>query len=281
MNAHTGAIISCMAALIIFWFKDAGKMVDSITRLLGLLMITLTVYIAFASEPPMAEAIHKTLAPDKIDVMKIVTLVGGTVGGYISFAGAHRLVDAGISGKENLKRVTGSAVSGILITSLMRFILFLAALGVVWHGASLGNQNPAGEVFREAAGRVGYAFFGIVLWCAAITSVIGASYTSVSFWKTFHPAIAKNEKIIISLFIIASTLIFLVSGNPVTLLILAGAFNGIILPIALGVVLIVASKPRLLHNYRHPVWLQAVGWLIVAVMLWMSWVTIRNNIGGM
>lgn len=279
IDTHTSAIISCVIALVVFWYKDAGKMVDLIAKLLGLVMIVLTVYIAFVSAPPMGEAIHKTFIPDKIDVMKIVTLVGGTVGGYISFAGAHRLVDAGISGKENLKDVTKSAVSGILVTSVMRFILFLAALGVVWHGVSLGNQNPAGEIFRAAAGKIGYAFFGVVLWCAAITSVIGASYTSVSFWKTFHPAIAKNEKIIISLFIISSTLIFLISGNPVTLLILAGAFNGIILPVALAVVLIVASKPRLLNNYKHPVWLQIAGWLIVIIMTWMSWITIRNSIG--
>lgn len=279
MNTQTGAAISGVFALLIFWSKDAGRVVDIIAKLLGLLMIVLTVYIAFVSRPPLGEAIHKTFVPDKIDVMKIVTLVGGTVGGYISFAGAHRLLDAGIGGKSAIKDVTKSAVSGILITSLMRFILFLAALGVVCHGATLGNQNPAGEVFRIAAGKAGYLFFGIVLWCAAITSVIGASYTSVSFWKTFRPSIAKNEKRYISIFIISSTLIFMLSGNPVTLLILAGAFNGIILPVALAVILIVAAKPHLLNNYKHPMWLQVVGWLIVAVMAWMSWVTIKNNIG--
>lgn len=279
MDTRTGAIISCVFALLIFWYKEAGKMVDIIVKILGFLMIALTVYVAFVSQPPLAEAVHKTFLPDRIDVMKIVTLVGGTVGGYISFAGAHRLLDAGVSGKSSIKDVTRSAVSGILITSLMRFILFLAALGVVWHGVALGNQNPAGEVFKAAAGKAGYMFFGIVLWSAAITSVIGASYTSISFWKTFHPSIAKNEKIIISLFIICSTLIFTVSGNPVTLLILAGAFNGIILPIALGVILIIAAKPKMLDNYKHPVWLQVIGWVIVAVMTWMSWITIWNSVG--
>ncbi|MBX3254305.1 MAG: divalent metal cation transporter [Chitinophagaceae bacterium] len=279
MNTQAGAVISCVFALLIFWSKDASKVVDTIVKLLGLLMIGLTIYIAFVSRPPLAEAIHKTFLPDTIEVMKIVTLVGGTVGGYISFAGAHRLLDAGVSGRSAIKDVSKSAVSGILVTSLMRFILFLAALGVVWHGATLGNQNPAGEVFRIAAGRAGYLFFGIVLWCAAITSVIGASYTSVSFWKTFHPAIAKHEKIIISFFIVCSTLVFMVSGNPVTLLILAGAFNGIILPVALAVILIVAAKPQLLNQYKHPLWLQVTGWLIVAIMTWMSWATIRNNMG--
>ena len=56
--------------------------------------------------------------------------VGGTVGGYITFAGAHRLLDAGVTGRGSLRRVTQSATTGILIASLMRVVLFLAALGI-------------------------------------------------------------------------------------------------------------------------------------------------------
>lgn len=278
LSVKAAAIISCVAALAIFWVKEAGRMMDLFAKVLGIIMIILTVYIAFVSSPPLAEALYKTIVPDKIEVMKIVTLVGGTVGGYISFAGAHRLLDAGVKGKAAISQVTKSAVSGILITSVMRFVLFLAALGVVWHGAVLGNQNPAAEVFRSAAGKAGYIFFGIVLWSAAITSVVGASYTSVSFCKTFHPGIARHEKIIISLFIVLSTVIFIFAGNPVTLLILAGAFNGIILPIALAVFLIAATRTSIVNQYRHPLWMHIIGWLVVIAMSWMSIVTIKANI---
>ena len=270
-----GAIISCVIALGIFWYKEAGKLIDGFAKWLGIIMIGLTVYVAFASHPPLGEALYRTIWPEKIDVMKIVTLVGGTVGGYISFAGAHRLLDAGIKGKESLHQVTRSAVSGILITSVMRFVLFLAALGVVWGGVKLATGNPAASVFQSAAGELGYKFFGIVIWIAAITSVVGASFTSVSFWKTLHPVVLKNEKIVISLFIIASTIIFVSIGNPVQLLIFAGAANGIILPIALAVILIAATKSSIMKGYKHPVWMQIIGWLVVIAMSWMSFETLK------
>lgn len=271
-----GAVISCVIALGIFWYKEAGRLMDIVTKMLGLLMIGLTVYVAIKSEPPLGEALYRTIWPEKIDVTKIVTLVGGTVGGYISFAGAHRLLDAGLKGKENLGQVTRSAVSGILITTVMRYILFLAALGVVYNGVQLAAGNPASSVFQSAAGSVGYKFFGVVLWCAAITSVIGASYTSVSFWKTLVPAVAKNEKIIISLFIIISTVVFVLVGNPVNLLVKAGAVNGIILPVALAIILLAATKAKLMKDYKHSIWLQFIGWLVVAVLSWMSAEAIRN-----
>jgi Mn2+/Fe2+ NRAMP family transporter len=270
IDIKTGAIISCMAALAIFWYKEAGRLMDSFTKVLGVIMIALTVYIAFVSRPPVAEALYRTVWPERIDMLKILTLVGGTVGGYISFAGAHRLLDAGISGQASLPQVTRSSVTGIVITTIMRFVLFLAALGVVWHAGKLSDNNPAGSVFQIAAGDLGYKFFGFVMWCAAITSVVGASYTSVSFFKTLHPLIDKNQRMIISLFILASTLIFSIAGNPVTLLILAGALNGLILPLALAVVLIASCKIKIVGSYKHPLWMQIIGWIIVIIMIYMG-----------
>lgn len=277
IDSSMGAIISCVIALGIFWYKEAGKLIDNFTKVLGLIMIGLTVYIAFSSHPPIGEALYRTIWPATIDVTTIVTLVGGTVGGYISFAGAHRLLDAGIKGPQYIPQVTRSSVTGILITSIMRFTLFFAALGIVSQGIKLAAGNPAASVFQAAAGDLGYKFFGVVIWSAAITSVVGASFTSVSFWKTLVPVIKKKEKIVISLFIILSTIIFVAVGNPIKLLLLAGAVNGLILPIALAVILFAANKTTIVQQYKHPLLLQIAGWLVVAAMSWMGIVTIQQT----
>jgi Mn2+/Fe2+ NRAMP family transporter len=279
LKPEYGALVSCIISIVIFWNKNAGNLIDILVKGLGILMIGLTIYVAIVSTPPLGEALCRTVVPQKINMLMIVTLVGGTVGGYISFAGAHRLMDAGIKGKASLSLVDRSALSGITISAIMRYILFLAALGVVWGGVHLDAHNPAASVFQHAAGDVGYKFFGIVIWCAAITSVIGASFTSVSFWKTLHPVIEKNEKIFVTLFIIASTIVFTVVGNPVKLLILAGAFNGLILPLALGIMLIAVGKSSLMHQYRHPGWMQVTGYIVVLVMSYMSIVAIQEGLG--
>lgn len=280
VEVKTGALISALLAVGIFWSKQAGRLIDVFVKILGLLMIGLTVYIAFVSQPPLGQALLHTVWPEKTDMLKIVTLVGGTVGGYISFAGAHRLLDAGVKGKEQLGQVTKSSVSGILITSLMRYILFLAALGVVWQGVKLSAGNPAASVFQSAAGELGYRFFGIVMWSAAITSVVGASYTSVSFWKTISPFVQRNEKGVTTVFILFSTLIFLFVGQPVRLLVLAGAVNGFILPIALAVILVASGRPKVVGDYRHPAWLQWIGWLVVVAMGYMGVVGIMKSVQG-
>ncbi len=276
LNVETGAIISCMIALFIFWMKETSVFLDSFTKLLGIVMILLTLYVAISSQPPVLLAIEKSFLPDTISTTAIITLIGGTVGGYISFAGAHRLIDAGIKGPQNLHQVNRSAVSGIVITAVMRVVLFLAALGVVVKGVTLDPSNPPASVFKFAAGEIGYRFFGIVMWCASITSVVGAAYTSVSFIKSFHTVIEKNEKWFISLFILFSTAVFIFIGKPVKLLIAAGAINGIILPVALVMILLGSYHAKIMGDYKHPKWLSIIGWLITASLTYLAFSTIKN-----
>lgn len=278
LSFQQGAIISGVVALILFWIKEIGKMLDSFTKTLGTIKILLTLFIAFSAHPSLLNAIHHTIIPEKISMVAIVTIVGGTVGGYLTFSGAHRLLDAGIKGKENFRKVDKSALAGIIISTIMRFVLFLAAVGVLAQGAVLNKDNPASTIFHFAAGEIGLRIFGVVLWSAAISSVVGASYTSVSFFKTFHPMLAKYERICISVFIILTTSIFVLIGKPTELLLFAGAINGLILPVALSIMLIAATKSRIMKGYKHPLWMQLSGWIVVLVMSWMGYVVIRETI---
>jgi Mn2+/Fe2+ NRAMP family transporter len=276
LSFKTAAIFSGAVALMLFWVKEMGKMLDNFAKVLGVMKITLTLFIAFSAHPPVLQALHHTILPEKISAAAIITIVGGTVGGYLTFSGAHRLLDAGISGQQQLRLVNRSAMSGILISSFMRYILFLAAVGVLLQGVQLDDNNPPAGVFGHAAGVVGLRIFGLVLWSAAISSVVGASYTSVSFMKTFRPSFAKNERLLISIFIIITVIVFVFIGKPKQLLVAAGLINGFILPVALAIILIASNKSSLMKSYKHPLWMQLAGWMVVGVMGWMAVRTIAD-----
>lgn len=278
VDPKIGAVICAVIALFIFLNKDAGKAMDNLTKIAGGAMVLLTIYVAITSAPPVGLAVQKSFMPDKIDIMAIITLVGGSVGGYITFSGAHRLLDAGICGEENLPQVNRSATMGIVVTGIMRAVLFLATLGVISHGMQLDPANPPASVYKLAAGVIGYKIFGVVMLGAAITSVVGAAYTSVSFLKSFSPYIRDNANKVIIAFIVFSTFVFAVVGQPVKVLVLVGALNGLILPITLGVLLIAANKKKIVGTYKHPLWLSIFGWAIFIGMLYLSYVTLTGNL---
>ena len=270
-----GGVASALIATGIFLAPRAGVAMDRLVVVLGFLMIALTGYVAWVSGPPVGAALRGMVLPEQVDFLAITTLVGGTVGGYITYAGAHRLVDAGVRGAEHAGEISRASVTGVVVTAAMRVLLFLAVLGVVASGVTLDPANPTASAFEAAAGEFGLRAFGLVLWAAALTSVIGASYTSVSFLTSFGRGLARRRGALVVCFIAASTLVFVLAGAaPVPLLIFAGAFNGLILPIGIAVILWVAvRRPDLLGGYRYPRGLAAlgvVGWLVTIYLGWRS-----------
>lgn len=285
ISIKNGYGLAGVAAILIFLLKNAKGAMDTLTKVLGAIMIVVIFIVIIVVKPPVGSAIKNTFVPDagvQPLIPAIITLLGGTVGGYITFAGAHRLIDAGITGEENLKEINKSSVMGIGIATIVRIFLFLAVLGVVVKGVTLDSANPAADAFKQGAGQIGYRFAGLVLLCAAITSIIGAAYTSVSFLKTFHPVIAKYENWVIIGFIAVSTLVMRLLGSPATLLVVAGALNGLILPITLGICLIASKKKSIMgENYQHPTWLLVLGIIVVIISAYLGITTFVSNLGSL
>lgn len=275
-----GYFISGGVAITIFLLKNAAKAMDTLTKVLGGCMIIVIFIVILIVKPPIGLAVKDTFLPSESIsnlIPAILTLLGGTVGGYITFSGAHRLIDAKITKEENLDEINRSSIMGIGIATLVRVLLFLAILGVVVKGVSLAAENPAADAFRQGAGEIGYRFFGLVLLSAAITSIVGAAYTSVSFLKTFNKNIEKHEKWVIIGFIIVSTIIMAIAGNPATLLILAGSLNGLILPVTLGICLVASQNKSIMgENYRHPKVLLILGIIVVLITAYLGVVSLGS-----
>ena len=94
-----------------------------------------------------------------------------------------------------------------------------------------------------------------------MTSTIGASFTSATFLKSLAPPVERRFNLSISVFIALSTVLYLLLGQtPAALLVFAGAFNGLILPFGLGIMLWIAWRRRdLLQGYRYSRWLLTFG----------------------
>ncbi|MCC3279876.1 divalent metal cation transporter [Arthrobacter sp. zg-Y40] len=278
LDTKIGGAISAAVAIFIFLSKKAGLALDRIVVALGAVMILLMLYVAVSAAPPVGEALKNTVLPAQVDFLTITTLIGGTVGGYITYAGAHRLLDSGTTGPGYVKDITKVSLLGIIVTGIMRALLFLAILGVVAGGVTLAGDNLAADAFRHAAGEIGLRMFGIVFWAAALTSVIGAAYTSVSFVTT--PATKDRTRSWITVgFIAFCTAVYLLLGQaPQTLLVFAGAFNGLILPLGFGILLWAAWRRRdLLQGYVYPKWLLIIGVLAWALTLFLGW----NSLSGL
>ncbi|MGR2804967.1 NRAMP family divalent metal transporter [Vibrio harveyi] len=271
-----GALFTGVVGCLLFMVHNASKRMDQMARYLGLFMIILIAYVAMTSLPPMGETLSAAVMPTDIGslLLPTLTIVGGAVGGY--YTGAQRLVDIGLQGKDKVPAIKTAAWAGISIAVVIRILLFLAVFGVIATGATLDSANPAADAFRQGAGEVGYFIFGLVLFVASITSVVGNSYMAISLIKTLSPIVARNEKVWCVGFIIITSLGTVTMNMPILLLMLAGLVNSIILPIVLGMMLVATRRKDIVGDYKHPVYLTFTGIAIVVVMAASSMTNISN-----
>ncbi|MGD6739037.1 NRAMP family divalent metal transporter [Photobacterium leiognathi subsp. mandapamensis] len=271
-----GALFTGVVGCLLFVVHNASKRMDQMARYLGLFMIVLIAYVAMTSLPPMGETLQAAVLPADMSnlLLPTLTIVGGAVGGY--YTGAQRLVDVGLQGKDNVTSIKKAAWAGISIAVVIRILLFLAVFGVIATGAVLDTSNPAADAFRQGAGEVGYFIFGLVLFVASITSVVGNSYMAISLIKTLFPVVARNEKAWCVGFIIITSLGTVTMNMPILLLMLAGLINSIILPVVLAMVLAATRRKDIVGDYKHPMYLTVTGVLIVVVMAAASLSNISN-----
>ena len=273
-----GVIIGGVLAICIFLSKKANDIVGKVAQILGGIIIVVMLVVAFMAKPPVGDAVVHIFTPEnpKELIPVMVTLLGGS---------CFKNLQVVMSAEElaNYKEIAAQNVGAALIVT--GILLFLCVLGVCTAGtvvvaenvaAVTGAANPAAEAFRLAAGDIGYRLFGLALFSAGITSVIGAAYTSVSFLKTVHPFIAKNDKWFIVGFIAFSTLVMAILGGAKRMVILAGALNGLILPISLCCMLLGCHKKSIVGEYKHPVWLQVLGWCVVGVAGYLAVTALPN-----
>ncbi len=284
-----GILLGGVLAICIFLSRSGKSIMDKVAQVLGGVIILVILYVCVTSRPPVGTAIARVFTPENPRDLfaPMITLLGGSCGGYITFSGAHRLLDAGYGGRDDVAHFRKSVLTGVGVSATVRILLFLAVLGVCTSGAVvltdvaqaiIGAGNPAAEAFRQAAGDVGYRLFGLALFAAGTTSVIGAAYTSVSFLKTLNPFIMKNEKWFIVGFIAFSTLVMVLVGNPADVLILVGALNGLILPISLGIILIASRNKKIVGDYTHPLVLIVLGVIVALLAAYLGATTFVTNI---
>jgi len=281
LDAKWGGAVSALLATGIFLSRRAGMAFDRVIIVAGVAMIALTIYVAVMSSPPIDEALRQTVFPDRVDFATITTIIGGTVGGYITYAGAHRLLDKGMVGPENVSAVSRAALTGIAVTGVMRFVLFLAVLGVVHAGTTIDvsgdRANPAAQAFEAAAGEAGLRIFGAILWSAALTSVIGAAYTSVSFLTIFKSNLSERARNLITVGFIglSLTLYLVINTPPAKMLVFVGGLNGLILPIGLTIFLYAAwARSDLMGGHRYPRGLLSLGVFVCALTWYMGYKSI-------
>ena len=198
-----------------------------------------------------------------------VALIGTTITPYIQLYQAGAVVDKGVR-PPDYRYQRADAISGAIISDIVSMAIIIATATAIGGSGALTSAVEAAKALVPVAGQAAEALFGIGLLGAsalaaavvplstsyAVAEVIGAE-RSVS--STF-----RRAPLFLGVFtfqIVVGAAVVLVPGNLVTLIVNTQVLEGIITPITLVFILVLANRRSLLGSAANgPLarWLGAV-----------------------
>lgn len=266
-STTVSTVLCGLIAMAVFLSKSANKIISILAQVLGAILILTAFVLVFMAKPPIGE-IPKQIAEADIGslLLPTITILGSVCGGYGAYIGSHRLLDSGVSGKDTYYLYKRTQVLGTTTVYLLRVLLVLVTFGAVMHGATIDPANPAPSSYQAVAGTFGYKLYGAVILAAGTTTILGAAAIFLSFTRTHIKWIEEHQQITAILFIGICTIVDVFLGQPVNLLVAAGAINSLVLPFTMLVMLIASHSKKVMgEDYKHPVWM-TVGAIVVFVL---------------
>jgi len=264
---------------------------ERVFLLLGLAFITYPI-AAILGKPDWGEVASNTFIPHLLGTKEflflVVALIGTTITPYMQLYQAAAVADSG-SGPEEYRMVRIDTITGAVFANIISMAIIIATAAAIGGSGPLESAKEAAQALEPVAGSAAQILFGIGLLGAsafagavvplattyAVAEAVGVE-RSVS--KTFREA-----PLFMGLFtalIVIGASVALLPGNLISLLINMQVVNGLITPIILIFILILANRRSVLGNAANGPKLKAAALVCVVVIAILAVVVLVQTVAG-
>jgi NRAMP (natural resistance-associated macrophage protein)-like metal ion transporter len=257
---HVSRFISIPIAAIFVWSLVVFSSYHKAERVFLVLSLAFLAYpiAAILAHPHWSQAAGQLVVPhflfNKAFWVLGVALIGTTITPYMQFYIAAAVPDKGI-GPNEYQRERVNTIIGSIAANLISIFIIIATAAAIGTRMPLNSASDAAQALKPVAGQFASALFGIgLLGASALAAAVVPLSTSYavseaigserSVGKRFHEA-----PLFISLFtlqIVIGATVALVPTNLIHTLISAQILNGLITPILLVYILMLANNRKLL-----------------------------------
>ena len=268
-----------VAAIAIWMLVILGsyRYAERVFLLLTLAFITYPLAMILG-HPNWKEVAVNTFIPhvigSKAFLLVAVALIGTTITPYIQLYTAGAVVDRGI-GPEEYKYERVDAVSGAIVSDLVSMCIIIATAAVLGGTGALSSAAEAAKALQPLAGHWAETLFGIgLLGASALAAAVVPLSTSYAVAESVgvERSVSKSFRqapLFLGLFtaqIILGAGVVLIPGNLFLLIINTQVLEGVVTPITLVFVLILANRRSLLGAAANGKLARTVGLITVVVV---------------
>ena len=259
------------------------------------LALVLFAYImsAFLAHPKWGTVARYAIVPhitwSKNELLLLCAVLGTTITPYLFFWQTSQEIDEEISqgkvtialrrgtSKEELKKMRVDVWSGMFLSNLVMFFIISACASVLFTRGvtNINTAAQAAQALRPFAGAASYYLFalGIVgMGLLAIPVLAGSSAYAIS--ESLGKRQGLNNKLkqgyafygVIIISMLVGLAINFIGLNPIKALIYSAVANGIVAPIILVLILLIARNKKTMGEWVNGRLSGALGWVLVILM---------------
>ena len=287
--------ISVPIAAVAVWTMTVLGSYSRAERIFIILTLAFLAYpiAAFLGHPGGKEVLSNLLWPHFLHthafLFLAVALIGTTITPYMQFYVASAVVDKGIKPSDYPKERIDT-VSGAIWSDIISIFIIIATAAAIGGTGPLQSARQAAEALEPVVGPAAPALFGLGLLGASLlaASVVPLSTAYAIADATGAPRSVSNSfrqaPLFYGLFtlqIVVGAAVALAPGNLVSLVVNAQVLNGIITPLLLTYVLILANRKSVLGRARNGPIFKVVATLCVSVVGVLSFVVLIQTVAGL
>jgi NRAMP (natural resistance-associated macrophage protein)-like metal ion transporter len=245
---------------------------------------------AFLGHPDWGAALGSTILPhfmaSKAFILLGVALIGTTITPYMQLYVAAAVADKGI-GPDEYRYERIDSVGGAIFGDVISMFIIIATGAAIGHlGQPLASAREAAQALKPVAGRFAVGLFAVGLFGA---SALAGAVVPLSTAYAMSEAIGVERSVsrrfseaplFLSLFtgqVVIGAVVALAPGNLIDLLIKTQVLNGLITPVILVFILILANRRSLLGDAANgPVFRVVATLSIVGVSIMSAIVVVQT-----
>lgn len=272
-SRYIGSIIGVIVLIIVY--LGSAKLLEKMLTIMVGIMAFVFVTTMFVSKPNLSEIFAGVVPTFPEDgLMYIISVIGTTVVPYNFFIHA-------ISAKNNFKSTDELVLSkwdtyaSILVGGMITAAILITS-GTLMRGYTVKSAADMAIQLKPLLGEWAKEFMSIGLFSAGLSSAIatpiGASYTLSGLLGWRYDNSDNRFKYLNMSIVIIGIVVAGLGLNPLTIIMLAQALNGVILPIIAIYLVWITSKEKVLGKFKNSKMQFIVGFFvaIITVILGMN-----------
>ncbi len=230
------------------------------------------------------------IAFTKDQIILVCAILGTTITPYLFFWQTSQEIEEEVavgqttlksrmgSDKSEMKKMRADVWSGMFLSNLVMFFIIAACGSILFaHGiTNITSAAQAADALRPFAGNATYLLFAVGIigtGLLAIPVMAGASAYAIS--ESIGKKQGLNSKLkqasafygIIIISMVIGLAINFIGIDPIKALIYSAVANGVVAPIILVLILLIARKEKIMGQWKNGKISGTLGWLLTALMV--------------